>query len=550
LAASTLGEAAVPVCTETAKGSYPNLINSDPSELANATQVSRGRTVVNAMANFGHYAVAMVIGLFLQAFVIRSLGKTEYALWPLVSTAMAFVALIPAGIGSGTGRFIAHALGRQQPEEVEQITTSAFAGLCVATGLYVMGTILLSVFFERIFTIPPGVQGTGPWAMLLAGLSGAVRIPFSVYDAGLRATQRFVAINIIQAVFLCLRAGLIVLVFHVDQPRLVWLGAAALAIETCSGLASWLVARRVVPWQRVRWASFRWSTLRMVSGFSLWMLVIQVANLLYWQTDNIIINKLIDPVLVTGYSVVVNFVLQLFLVTSLGCGVLLSAATVLHAQKDLPRIARMIYRANRIMVPLGVPLLVFLMLFGREVLVLYLHKEEYGDFAILFPLFGIGAILSTTQTSGQVVPQACGKVALNSLVSLGMAAAHLVLGIILVARFGWGLLGIASATAVVWVLGMALFWPWYVATLLEVPLLSHYVKAVIVPLAHCLPAAAVLVAARLLWPEATLLTLACILGATFVLHAAYLLAYGLPAEDRSALWNMLSGRWRAMEDRR
>ncbi len=92
-----------------------------------------------------------------------------------------FVGLIPIAVGSGAGRFLAHALGRKDLKEIEQITTSLFAALLVAAVVYTVAIVLLSIYFEWIFDIPEGAEGIGPWAMLLVGLSGMVALPMHPY---------------------------------------------------------------------------------------------------------------------------------------------------------------------------------------------------------------------------------------------------------------------------------------------------------------------------------------------------------------------------------
>jgi len=499
------------------------------------TQVSRRRLVKNAAANYGRYGVALIITFFVQAYVIRTLGKAEYSLWPLVSTVTGFVALIPVGIGSGTGRFLAHALGRRDVQDVERITTSVFFGLLPAAGLYAVAIVVASVYFERIFDIPAGTAGIGPWAMLLAGLGGAVRIPFSVYQGGLYAAQQYVAISVRETVLLVLRALLIVLLFTVAGPGLVFVAGVSLLVEICGALVTWRIARRVMPWQRIRRKSFDRGTLFRVSTFSGWVLVATVAGLLFWKTDYIVINKLLEPTLLTGYSVVATFLMQTNQLTILGNGVLSSASTILHARADTARIARMIYRANRITVPMTVPVYLFLALFGSAILTVYLGDSEYAGYGMLFAILGGPMILSVTQTASTGVPLAYGRNALNSVVTLLGAVTNVGLSMYFVAVLGWGLVGVAAGTAIVVVVDRGLFWPWYTARLLGIRWSTMLINTVLLPLANCLPAGGILALFRILGYGSTVAELAVVVITTAVVQIAYAMVHGLHPEDRRAI---------------
>ena len=450
------------------------------------TEISRRRTVINAIASYGQYGVSFGIRIFLQAYIIRTLGGNEYAIWPLVITCISFVELIRVGVGSGAGRFLAHALGRKDLKEVEQITTSLFAAFLAAAAVYTAAIILLSIYFERIFDIPEGAEGIGPWAMLLAGLSGAVALPFGIFQGGLRAAQQFVILNVVRVIFLVARLVLIILAFKLALPSLIWVAGVNLALAIGEDITFFTVARRIVPWQRIRWSAFNWAVLKKVSSFSFLVLVIAIAGFLYWKTDNVIINKLLEPSLLTGYAVVVSFVLYTYQLTSLGVGVLVPAATVMHAKGELARMSRLIYRANRTVVPLSVCLLFFLITFGGEVLELYVGPG-YADYAILFPILGISAIISVTQNSSGIVPKAFGRILTVTIMSLAVAILNVLLSLYFVLVLKWGLIGIAAGTAIATVVHKTVFWPWYTARLLQVSWVEYFQKSMLIPLSNSLP---------------------------------------------------------------
>ncbi len=508
---------------------------ADGERLDALTEVSRRRLVVNASSNYARYGVALLVNLFLQAYLIRSIGRAEYSIWPLVTTVTGFTYLIPLAVSGGVSRFLAHAFTRKSLQEVEEITSSVFAVVLVATGLYVGVAVVFCVYFERIFSIPAGVAGVGPWVMLLAGIAGASGIIVSVFKGALDAAQKYVALNVREIVVLITYAVLVVVAFNVTTPHLIWAAAATLITELLGALVTWRVARRLIPWQRIRWKSFRWATLRMVLGFGLWSLLGTVAFLLYWRTGNVVINKLLDPLLVTGYSVVVGILLQGYSLASLGTGVLFSAATVLHAQHDLGRMARMIYRSSRVTTALGTPAILFLAIFGRSIMTLYLGDSHYGQYGIYFAVLGAAIIVQLTQIPSRTVPQAFGKNAMNNVVALLAAVFNLALSLLLVMVFDWGLMGVAAAAAIAIGLYNISFWPWYSAHLLEISWHRHLLNGTLIPLAHCLPAAVVMLAFWLARLGDTFAQLLGIAAAVAVVHAAYMLTFGLQPEDRKSI---------------
>jgi O-antigen/teichoic acid export membrane protein len=330
-------------------------------------------------------------------------------------------------------------------------------------------------------------------------------------------------------------AVLVVIAFNVTTPHLVWAAAATLVTELLGAFVTWRVARRLIPWQRIRWKSFRWATLRMVLNFGLWALLGSVAYLLYWRTGTVIINKLLDPVLVTGYSVVLGILLQGYLLASLGTGVLFSAATVLHARQDLARLARLIYRSTRVTTALGTPAILFLAFFGRPIMTLYLGDSHYGVYGVYFAVLGAAMIVQLTQIPSRTVPQAFGKNALNNTVSLVASVINVAMSLFFVMALHWGLMGVVASAAIVIGLYNGCFWPWYSASLLGIKWYKHLANSTFIPLAHCLPAAVVLV---IFWVSGLGSSVAQLIGiaaAVAVVHICYMLTFGLQAEDRQAV---------------
>jgi len=517
-----------------------DLSDVDRDAVARATTVSRRRALVNSAANYTGFVIATLVAIFLQGYAIRTLGETQYALWPLVMTCTSIFLIIPLSISMAASRYLARALGEHRLDDVKRITTSVFAALLLVAVGYAAAVVVVSIFFERIFDIPPGVAGIGPWAMLLGGLAIAVRIPFSIFRGGLQATQNFVVLSVIESIFAILRATLIVTAFVSFDPSLIWYGAALLVAEAGLSAAVFLAARKHVPWQRLQRGAFDRGLLRQVGLFSFWMVVGMVASRLFWETDNIIVNKLIDPVALTGYAAVTVIILQCQGIAALGTSVLFPSATVLYARNDLAGIVSMVRRANRVVVPIAAPLLFFLAIFGREVLSGYIGAR-FADYARIFVVLAVPMAVSMTQTGSGSIPQACGRVAAPAVGSMIAALVNIALSLYFVLVMDLGVVGVALGTAVVAIVYRSVFWPWYVARLLKTSWPKYFTETLIVPLLHCVPVTVLLLLCRYIGLGRRLSGLAAVFGGAAILHTAYLIRIGLAPEDRLAARETIAG---------
>ncbi len=508
---------------------------ADVDRLDALTEVTRRRVIINASSNYSRYGVSLLVNLFLQAYIIRSLGAAEYSIWPLVITITGFITLVPIAISGGVSRYLANAFTRKDLPEVERIATSVFVATLLGTVVYVGAVVAFSVSFEKIFSIPEGAAGIGPWVMLLVGLGEASKVPVSVYQGGLDAAQKFIALNTREIGILLLYGTMVVVGFTTSGPALIWVGAVYALAQALGAVFTWRVARRILPWLRVRRGAFSWSVMRPVLSFGVWVLTAAVATLLYWRTGSIIINKLLDPVLVTGYSVVISILTQGYALAGFGTGVLYAAASVLQAKGDHDRLSRMVYRASRVTTAMAGPVLLFMAFFGRPIMTIYLDDPAYGDFGIYFAVLGAAMIVQMTQLSGRTVPGAFAKNAAFAIVSMLCAAVNVGLAIFAVQVLDAGLMGVAASAAIIITLFDAIFSPWYCSRLLEVSWWSYFVRSLALPIVHCLPALAVLAAFYLAGLGDTLVQLIAIAAVVAAVHGIYMLKFGLMPEDRKAV---------------
>ena len=212
---------------------------------------------------------------------------------------------------------------------------------------------------------------------------------------------------------------------------------------------------------------------------------------------------------------------------------------VLYGQGQLKRIGNAIYRASRITVPVSAFFIIFVMLFGEEVLVCYVGSE-YSSFAPLFQLIGCGFLLSATQGLPSRVPAVFGKVGVPAVMTLVFAILNVGLSLLFVWSFEWGVTGVAAGTVVVQLLYRATFYPFFVARLLEEPVGRFFWKTVVLPLAACLPVASYLSLLKLFdFGGGVIELLLCGVSGS-VVHLVFLVCVGFDAVDREKACKVIS----------
>lgn len=508
-----------------------HILVSESASLDAAAVVSANRTTRNAVSNYAYYGLQAIVLLTLQAYIIRSLGKEHYSIWPVLRSCVNIAGLIQIGLGAGASRFVAVAIGHRDGREIERLVgTYLLATFIGATAFWVASSVA-ALNLEVLFNIPEPYLVEARWAMIVMGLSGAVQMVAGVFAGILTATQSFVKLNALRSTLLLVRASVILGSFAVFGADLVWVAVSHLVVSCVEALGCILLSRSVLPWLKVTFRRATWSTFREVNSFSLLTLVTAVAAKLYWDADNVLINKTLDPTLVAGYAIVTLVLLRCSTLTSLASNAVSTPLAVLYGQGQLKRIAQAIYRANRIAVPIGGFFIIFIMLFGEEFIEFY-AGTEYREYAPLFSLIGVGFLVSATQNLPSRVPVVFGKVGLPAVMTLTFALLNVILTLIFVCWFQWGLMGVAGGTVVVQLLYRATFYPVFVAHLLDEPVMTFFWRTVVIPLAACLPVAGVLSVFRLLELGDTAIGLLFCGSLGAVVHLLFVVGVGVDSVDR------------------
>jgi O-antigen/teichoic acid export membrane protein len=520
---------------------------SDSASLDVAAVVSANRTTRNAASNYIYYGFQALVLLVLQAYVIRSLGGEHYSVWPLLRSCINVAALVQIGVGAGASRFFAVAIGQRDEQRVQKLLGTYLFATLVGASVYFLIAAIIAANLELLFNIPDGYASEARCALLVMGISGAMQMGAAVLEATLTATQSFVKLNCLRGGMLVIRASVVFCSFSVFGPDLVWVAVSHLVVSVAEMVGCVLLLKSVLPWLKVTISGASWGTFREVTAFSLLALVMAIAGQLYWDTDYFLINRLIDPVLVTGYSIVATVLLRCTTLTSLGNNAVATPLAVLFGRNDIKGIAGAVYRANRAAVPLGGFAMFFLMFFGDDFIALY-AGEEYRSYSYLFILFGFGFVISTTQNLPARIPVVFGEIGIPAAMTVAAALTNLVLSSILVCIFDWGLTGVAVGTLAMQVAYRATFYPWFVANLLREPVLRFYYRTILIPVGNCVPAIVCMAAMRLLSTQNTVSGLLLVVVISGMVHAVFLVSIGLDRRDRTKVQGVLAqaaGRARA-----
>jgi O-antigen/teichoic acid export membrane protein len=266
------------------------------------------RLIGNLAGSWTAMAIRLPVTFLLTPFLIRSLGEERFGAFGVLISLLAYMNLAGGPLHSSIGRELAHT-GSDPKARGRVLATAIAAASLLAVLTALVGFPLLGPL-TRAMRVPIEFQADA--IACFATLIGTVILSQALTPAIglLMSRNRYDLVDLVEASGQVLYAVLAVLVFRLVDPSLARLGLANLAAQIVAGIVTVTLARRGGVETPLRLGAVDRSELRSLLGFSSQLFLINVSVLLTYQTDNIVIARLIGVAAVAHYAVAGSLILR------------------------------------------------------------------------------------------------------------------------------------------------------------------------------------------------------------------------------------------------
>lgn len=410
------------------------------------------RYLINTLSQGALRAVSAVAGLWAAREIVRAIGPLEFGLVALSSSLVGYMAFLGLGLPAGLVRQVAELHGRGLPGRLRRLVRSAFF---VFSGIGAVGAAGLFLFTWSgglsLLAMDQAAAASAGRALVATGAVVLVSWPLAVFSATLTGLQRYPALNTIAGLAALAAAIASVLVARSGG------GAAGVILATggvlaLAGLVQAAMVRRLAP---PAGASERASSgreeMRALVSFSAWILALELAALVIYQTDQILLGTLVSVESLTAYYVAAklhNFIRE-------GNGVLVSTLYPMiateHGRGNESAAEQAIYRGTRYECTILGPATLAVILLARPFLRLWMG-EEFAHLAPLAQAFVSYMFLAIlTSIAGQVA-LGRGEAKLLGQIAIGSAVLNLIVSLALIRT--WGIAGVIAGTLAAYALAI------------------------------------------------------------------------------------------------
>lgn len=399
-------------------------------------------------------ALNMVVGLVYTPYMLHMLGQSEFGLYSLAASIIAYLTVLDLGFGNAIVRYTAQ-FRTEGKEREQQEMFGMFFLIYVGIGLIavVMG-ILLSLNVENFFSnkmtaIEVSRTRTMLWLMTF---NLAFTFPMSIWGSIMSAYERFVFQRIVSIVRSVLNPIVIVLMLVVGYKAV-----AMVVISTIFNVLTLFInywychhCLRV----RLRFVCFKWSFLKEVSIYSFWIFLNVIMDRIYWSSGQFVLGIYRGSVAVSIYAVAIQLTQMFMMFSTAISSVFLPKVTAMVTKGNNDKeISDLFIRTGRIQYIIISFIFFAFFVFGRPFIHLW-AGEVYDEAYSISLLFFFSLLIPLIQNLGITILQARNQMRFRSVCYVFIAFVSL--GLSILGARQWGAMGCAIMTAVSLLLGQGL----------------------------------------------------------------------------------------------
>jgi O-antigen/teichoic acid export membrane protein len=269
----------------------------------------------NVATRYLALTVEAALGIVVLPYTVKHLGTAAYGLWALTTSVTQYFSTLQLGYGGAIVKFVAEFRAKKDPQALNEVLSTMY---WIYTGLGVIAYVLAMIvawFLPRWFNLGPEEARIGQLVLLISSAQIALFFPFSVFGGVINGFERFYVNNVVGTAFNVAAAVAQVVVLWAGY-GLVELVATTTLIRTLPFFFYRLNAYRAFPEMRLRVAYFRRSRLRDLTGFSVYLAVIDWSSKLAYATDNVVVGRMLGTSAVGVFAVGSRLTEQMFKVTN------------------------------------------------------------------------------------------------------------------------------------------------------------------------------------------------------------------------------------------
>lgn len=398
-----------------------------------------------AIISYVTIIVSNLISILYTPFLLVTLGQSEYGLFSLVNSIVAYIYLLDMGFGNAVIRYNSKYTAEKKYDSLKKVN-GMFLALYIILGMAAL-IIGIIAYFNMGSIFGRGLSNEEitktKLMFLIAVINVALSFPLSIFNSIIISNERFVFIKSVNLIRSVLNPIIMILVLLVGYKALGMIIASTI-FNLFMGLVNIRYCCKNLK-LKIKFEGFDKELFKQIIKYSFFVFLSSIAYLIYWNTDQFLLAMFIGSAPIAVYALGSQFNNYFVSLSNVLSGMFLPKLTKMVALKpDNSELMEVLVKVGRIQFFICTFIFGGFFLVGKQFIARWVGLD-YSEAYIFAIIFMVPQIFSIIQALFATMLEAMNMHRVKAYIYLSVALVNLILSIILVKKYQG--LGCAIGTA-------------------------------------------------------------------------------------------------------
>lgn len=388
-----------------------------------------------AILSYCSIFLTTAVGLVLTPYIIRSLGKSEYGLYTLIGSFVAYLSMMDLGLNNAIIRFVALFRVKNQKEDEENFLATIMLIYAVIAFVVVLLGLIIYYNLDSIFVSSLNkdqlLRVKLMFLILIFDLT--ISLPGGAFVAICSAYEHFVFPRVITILKYVLRAISIFITLYFGGGAI-----SIILVDTCLNILMIIVmAAYSFKVLKVRFKLHKLSRtlVKKVFSYSIWSFVMFLIGQMMWSSGQLLLGIKVNTTTVAVYSIGVMLGTYYGAFSTAISSVFLPRATKMIIENSLDEQTLMMSKIGRLSYFVLMFILIGFLSFGKQFIILWVGKSFLDSWSIAL-LIMVSYTIPLIQNFANSLIEAKNLVFQKAIMYGGFISIGLILGYFLIPYYG------------------------------------------------------------------------------------------------------------------
>ncbi len=414
---------------------------------------------MGVLISYVYTVVQIVVQLIYVPILLSCIGQSEYGIYQLIGSVMAYIVSINSVLAAGVGRYYCMYMAESDTRKMENTLAIAKRMYLVMSAATMIVMVVLAIVFRNVYAASFTVPQLNECCVmfLILGVNCIVTMNSTINISILTANECFLFLKGTQLLSLALQPVIVILLTKVC-PYAVAICVVVLGLNILCATAQRIYSKNVL---KASWEYHGWdkALAKGLLGFSVSIVLVTVADQIFWKTDQLIVGFMYGPESVAVYSVGAQvYSAYMYIGIAIASVFLPHVSELYHRDHDMEAISNLFTKVGRLTFMVCIAVLGGFVVLGPDFMILWAGDGYYISYLIAIVVM-IPFTIDIVQNLGLTILQVVNKYYFRGVMYLLIAIATVVLTVFLLNVVG--LVGAAVSTAVAMLIGNGFIMNWY-----------------------------------------------------------------------------------------